>query len=222
MDTTAMYREARIRMTELARQAGDGVGERPVPPCPEWTVRELFAHTVGVVDDILNARLDGVGSDPWTAVQVAARADRSLDEVLAEWDETGPRVEAVFGEGGAPAQLVFDLSTHEHDLRSALDRPGARDAGSSVVAVEWVTDAWREALRSGYAPLRLRAGDLTIESGDEPGTTVDIEPFEALRALTGRRSLGQIRAYDWDGDPSPWLPAFTWGPFRPRPTDLIE
>jgi hypothetical protein len=46
--------------------------------------------------------------------------------------------------------------------------------------------------------------------------------FEGLRALTGRRSLGQVQALDWTGDPAQYLPAFTWGPFRPAESDLVE
>ena len=159
MDTTAAYREARSRMTKLARDAGPGVGERPVAACPEWTVRDLFAHTTGVADDILNGRLENVGTDGWTAAQVAARTDRPLDAVLDEWDEAGPRLEAMLGAGGAPEQLVFDLATHEHDLRGTLGQPGARDDDSTKVAVDWVTDTWRMFLDTdGYPPLRLITG----------------------------------------------------------------
>jgi hypothetical protein len=29
-----------------------------------------------------------------------------------------------------------------------------------------------------------------------------------FRALHGRRTVEQVRAMDWDGDPEPWLSAF--------------
>ena len=86
----------------------------------------MTAHLAGACDDVLEGRLDGVASDEWTAAQVVARADRSLDEILDEWAEVGPRVEELFGDGGVHPQMLFDEVTHEHDVRSALDRPGAR------------------------------------------------------------------------------------------------
>ena len=100
---------------------------------------------------------------------------------------------------------------------------GARDDYSTKVAVDWVTDTWRMFLDTeGYPPLRLIIGRRVVESGEQPAATVAVAPFEALRALTGRRSAAQVRAYDWDADPSPWLPALTWGPFHLRPSDLDE
>ena len=48
------------------------------------------------------------------------------------------------------------------------------------------------------------------------------EPFELMRAVAGRRSETQIRLMNWSGDGSVYLPAFTFGPFRPAGTDIIE
>jgi hypothetical protein len=38
--------------------------------------------------------------------------------------------------------------------------------------------------------------------------------------MTGRRSLDQIRAFDWDGEAAPELLLFPI--FTPRPTPLVE
>jgi hypothetical protein len=49
---------------------------------------------------------------------------------------------------------------------------------------------------------------------------VEASRFELLRAMTGRRSLDQMRAYGWEGAPSPErlvLPIFT-----PRADALVE
>jgi hypothetical protein len=65
---------------------------------------------------------------------------------------------------------------------------------------------------------------VTATTGDgEPGATVEMEPFEALRALTGRRSPAELLAYRWDvEDPARWLTCFAWGPFTVRDTPLDE
>ncbi len=39
----------------------------------------------------------------------------------------------------------------------------------------------------------------------EPGTVLRTSAFELLRAATGRRSLDQIRAFDWEGVVHPEL-----------------
>ena len=225
MDCTHAYRDARARITELLRAAATepAAAGRLVPACPEWTVKDAAAHMAGVAADILAGNLEGVGTDPWTNAQVEQRAEATLDAVLAEWDEAGPAIEELFAGGSAPAQLVFDLATHEHDVRGALGAPGAKDADSTHIAEGWVLDSWSATARGlDVPPLRLVVGSRTVEVGDDPPTTVFIPPFEALRALTGRRSVAQLVRYDWDGDPTPWLPTFTWGPFTVRATDLVE
>lgn len=57
----------------------------------------------------------------------------------------------------------------------------------------------------------------------EPGGRVEAARFELFRALTGRRSLGQIRRFSWDVDPEPYLRAFEWArSARRRPAYTAE
>ena len=220
MEATEAYRATRDRITALLRGVDPAVADRRVPACPRWTVREVAAHLAGVCDDMLEGRLDGVATDGWTAAQVEARADRSLDEILDEWAEVGPRVEERFGEGGVHPQMLFDEVTHEHDVRGALDQPGARDDAVVTIALSFVGRAFPGALRgAGAPPLAFRfGGEELVLAGDELGpsaqATLTATAFDLVRSCSGRRTLDQIAALDWGGaDPAPWLPAFTWGPF---------
>ncbi|QXC59864.1 maleylpyruvate isomerase N-terminal domain-containing protein [Aquihabitans sp. G128] len=222
MDTTEAYAQTRRTMTEIVRSLDPADGRRPVPACPRWTVQELFSHAVGVSADILAGDVGGAGSDAWTQAQVEARRGRSLAELADEWDETGPEVEAKLV-GLLPAQAVFDQVTHEHDLRGAVDRPGGQDSAALAIGFGFVEQHWPATMAArGLAPVRLVAGDVELVVGDGGSTTVRLSRFEALRALTGRRSLDQVRAYDWGADPEPWLSAFTWGPFTPTPVALAH
>ena len=121
-------------------------------------------------------------------------------------------------------QLVFDTATHEHDIRHALGAPGAQDADSTHIALDFATEVWSGNLTNeGFEPLRLNAGNKSVAAGvGEPVATVAMPAFEGLRALSGRRSVAQIVAYDWDADPTLWLPSFTYGPFRPPENDIVE
>ena len=125
MDATEAYRATRDRITALLRGVDPEVADRRVPACPQWTVREVAAHLAGVCDDMLEGRLDGVATDGWTAAQVEARADRSLDEILDEWAEVGPRVEERFGdERRAPADAL--RRGHPRARRPRRARPARR------------------------------------------------------------------------------------------------
>ena len=54
----------------------------------------------------------------------------------------------------------------------------------------------------------------------EPATSLRTSYFEVFRAVTGRRSVTQLLAYDWDPEPRPDHLVITI--FEPRATDLVE
>jgi uncharacterized protein (TIGR03083 family) len=219
MDTSEAYRSVRERMVGLAQSADPTT---PVPACPEWTVRDLLAHVTGVAADVVAGNLGEAGTEPWVRAQLAARADATLEEIAAEWAATGPQVDEICAAlGDAIAQLIFDTVSHEQDLRGSLREPGGRD-GAVDIALGWVTATW-STQEAASGALRVCAGPTEVTLGQgAPTATVTMSPFEALRALTGRRSLEQLRAYEWDGDPEPWLASFTWGPFRPAALPVVE
>jgi uncharacterized protein (TIGR03083 family) len=192
------------------------------PATPEWTVHDLLAHLVGVTADVVQGNLDGVGTDPWTARQVAARRDRSVEELLAEWNEHGPVVESMadqFGRSGT--QLLTDASTHEHDIRGALGRPGARDADAVEIAFRYAGDTLGHDLDgAGHGALVVHhAGGIATFGFGEPTFALRTTRFEFLRATTGRRCAAQIAAYDWDGAA---LSDLVLARFTARPDPLEE
>ena len=74
---------------------------------------------------------------------------------------------------------------------------------------------------AGLPPLRLRYGGKERIIGDgEPAAIVSADRYELVRALSGRRSRDQILAYEWEGDPWPYvdlIPAY-----GPRTDALVE
>jgi uncharacterized protein (TIGR03083 family) len=199
---TEAYRELRVRVTALMADVDDETMALPSPATPEWTVHDVLAHLVGVTDDVVNGRLDGVATDEWTQKQVDARRAATKDEMLAEWTDNGPAFEQLLR--GAPAEIagqgLFDAATHEHDLRYALGQPDARDSAAMDCAWEWMV-----LMRTGGIRYVTDEGDDVIAGQGDPAATVKTSRFEILRACTGRRSASEIAAYGWDGDPQPEL-----------------
>ncbi len=197
------YRGVQQRMSELARDMDEATADSPVPACPDWRVRDLLAHVVGVSVDVAAGTLEGAGSDPWTAAQVEARRGRSIDELLAEWEAGSDTFAEALGSIDAfrAAQSVFDAATHEHDLRGALDQPGARNSDAFEIGWGWATDVLgqiRDGYDAGAIELRTPSGT-TVAGKGEPTATVSAERFELWRAMTGRRSPEQVAAWTWEG-----------------------
>src|SRR4051812_32827214 len=88
----AAYRGARLRLTELLTDA-DAAADTAVPTCPDWRVRDVVAHLSGGMVDAINGRLDGAGTDAWTARQVDERRRLPLAALLDEWNDAAPTVE---------------------------------------------------------------------------------------------------------------------------------
>ena len=216
------YAGVRQRMTEILTTSDPAM---LVPACPAWSVRDLAAHVTGVVDDALTGRLDGAGSDPWTAAQVDARRDRSLEEIVAEWAANAPQFEGLLDSIGAPGQqAVFDVTTHEHDLRGAVGRSGAHDSDAVRIGLGWLAPQALAAMATaGLPPMRLRSteGD-EWSNGEDPSATLSGSRFELLRALSGRRSRAQLEALTWTGATESHLAAFEFGPFRTPANDIVD
>jgi uncharacterized protein (TIGR03083 family) len=207
------YRSQRERITALVRELTDEQLATRVPGCPDWSVREVLAHLTAVPVDVAAGRLEGAGTPPWTGRQVAERQDWSLQQLLAEWDEHGPELEAALdGFGDVAFRFYWDATMHEDDVREALGLPLAEGPTQDAVLDGLVAGVGSRI--DGLPPLRLHAGERTWVLCQAPPVTELRAPDagELARALAGRRSYDRIRAMDWSGDPEPYLPHLTLFP----------
>lgn len=217
-----LYRDGRNRFIDLVRDADPAT---PVATCPGWTVKDVLAHVAGIPADILAGRLDGVATDPWTAAQVDARRDASVADIAKEWQQSGAQVdEMVDSFGPTGAQLLFDLTTHELDVRAAVGVPFPDDLDVYDVALDFVMANLVEGVVADRGPLRIVADDRwwTAGADGEPRATLSTTKRELIRAIAGRRSRGQVAGMDWTGDPTPFLDAFASGPFSFPHSDVVE
>jgi uncharacterized protein (TIGR03083 family) len=224
-DYAGAYREVRARVVALVEHATDAELAAVAPATPEWRARDVLAHLVGVTSDILTGTIDGITTDAWTDAQVAPRRDRPVAELVAEWEDNSRQVEPMIPSFGVTAgQFVFDAVTHEHDIRGALGRPGARDSSAIAIAFAWSGDVIRDMRDgAGVGALRIEAdGDTLVCGNAEATASCRTSRFEVVRAVTGRRSADQIRDWAWDGDGEPRLDLFVMPIFTPRAEALVE
>lgn len=213
-DLADLYLQTVDRVVELVSAPGTSV-DAPVAACPGWSVRDVLAHLAGVAQDWVAGRRVAPPNDAQTAAQVARFDGRGVDDIVRAWVDAAAEMPRLAREGITPP--LGDVVVHEHDIRDALGRPGARDSA----AVQRVSD---QLLRRLETPVPVR---VVVEDGDyrcgpdvEPVIELKTTRFEALRWRTGRRSRQQMAAMAWSGDLGPVLEHLYM--FGPATADLVE
>lgn len=217
MDTAQLYLDAQRSFVAVCEGLTESDWATTVPCNPNWTVWDVLSHVAGVTDDIINGRVEGAATDPWTAAQVGRWRDAPRDELMAQWERQ-------IGDAAAAIAAIdeirpaLDCHSHEHDVRHALGRPGNRNSE----LVRWMASRF-DGIPVGRA--------VEVEFDDGGGTTIagtgdplhlrNVSRFDFVRSRLGRRSSAQVRAYDW----SELLPddlLAEWFLFGPSPFDIIE
>ncbi|MGB3442432.1 MAG: maleylpyruvate isomerase family mycothiol-dependent enzyme [Actinophytocola sp.] len=206
------YRQVRSNVTQLLTQARP-VDDPVVPACPEWTLRGLVTHLVGVAAMAIG-RMSG-----WPSVQPSSSADMDIPELLAAWERLGKEADLLLADAGGRrgSILVMDAFTHELDIRYAIGAELPHSHPAFASAFEVLANGFAAAVSDNDLPaLCLSTGSTqwTVGHG-EPSATVVASRYDLYRSLAGRRSHAQITELEWTRDSHRWLPAFTWGPFTP-------
>ncbi|MFM8648465.1 MAG: maleylpyruvate isomerase family mycothiol-dependent enzyme [Actinomycetota bacterium] len=199
----AEYRNARERMQRIAADLGDDQTALVVGACPEWSVKDLFAHVTGIAVDLGSGNSPKGDTQAWVDRQVDERRARSLASVVDEWSSAAPAFEAMIEAAPGPLWgLTYDTVVHEHDLRAAVGRPGDRDAEGVRVAAELGLNLVKADLaKAGLPAVGISFGgrDYVVGAG-EPELTWSGSAFECLRLLGSRRTVDEMRAAGFVGD----------------------
>ncbi len=167
--------------------------------CEGWRVADVAAHLVGSVTDVVEGRLDGLGTPEVTDREVQERAGRSAGdlaqelatsgkaaaEILATFDDAAWESPAPGGYQGTLGQGVqaiwSDAWQHADDIRAALGRapvagPGQR-ATLHHIAEHLELQHW------GPATLAFDGEELPVGGG---GRRISGDPHAFILAATGR------------------------------------
>lgn len=240
------YQDGQCLLRSLVADLDDERLAAPVPSCPEWTVRELLAHLAGVAADSARGTFFrgaafawqepalAEARERWTAGHLAARAGHTRDQLLREFDDEGGRLVAMLREGSGPGMdgpawlrvaPAADLAVHLDDLREALGTGVGHtgdDAASRLGFTVYRNWLGTRIAQRGLPPLRLFDGtrEWVLGGEGEPAATVQAVGHELFRAVAGRRSAADIRAFRWAGDPEPYLPVLAPYPLPAQPQNV--
>ena len=214
------YRDVRTRCMDIGRSLTPEQAAVVSPCCPDGTVKDLFAHMVGVAVDMIEGNLEGVATEPWADAQVARRANDDLPTILDEWDGTVEQIDAFLTKlaDRIPPPFFIDAWTHEWDVRQALGLAAVPDLALPRYVRDAILQRNQElAQQHGMAPTRLvvedgsHSTDVVLCTG-EPEDVIAMSLFELMRLSMGRRSPAQISALAPGANPDVlviWSPADT-------------
>ena len=207
VDAIAEWSRAQQRVIDLVGGLPPERAELRVPACPDWTVRDLFSHMVGLGVDVLAGDEPDDHNEGWTQAQVERRRADSLRTLVAEWRAvTGPMREYLRDN----PRPLGDAIIHEQDLRGALGVPGAQDTDGLVAMRERFAPRFAAEV-ADLPPIALVGDSWTWASqGDPADAAVEVRAtdFDLTRALLTRRSAAQLRAWTVRGDVGPYLDGF--------------
>lgn len=196
------YRAERAELVALGRSLSDDQAATRTTACPAWSIKDVYAHLAGISTNIVEGNTEGAATEAWADGHVADRRDRSLTEILDEWETAGQTVSATMDEAGEffPFQLFVDQWTHGWDIRSALGSDASAVPDTTVY--EHFLDEFFENM-SGRTPASLPAVTLKVagrsfDLGTESAIgELELDLFEYGRVSMGRRSQQQLDALPW-------------------------
>ena len=203
----AVWDETRDRITALLQDFPEDCADAAVPTVPGTTIRDALAHLVNTstraVDDP-----GGVRRGPLSLPPSVDDGRAALAELLDAWEKASELIGATFGEDPDLASVLITYAAmFEHDLRTALGVPDARDDIAVKVALDELSGRFSDRVASAQLPpLRVTVEQWGTIVGDGCAIScVVADRFEFVRAMSGRRSAAEISRWNWGVEPATYL-----------------
>jgi uncharacterized protein (TIGR03083 family) len=168
--------------------------------CAGWTVRDVAGHVVGQITDVVEGRLDGLGTPEVTERQAKERAGRSGKELAAELADGRARAAEMLplfddAAWNAPVNsdfpgtladgilaLWFDGYLHADDIRAPLGMPSVRTPGLRG-SLHHAAD---ELANKNWGPATLALDGVEVIDVRGGGEKVTGDPLAFVLVATGR------------------------------------
>ena len=186
------YLRTRERVVGLLLPADDALLQERIPACPAWSVQELLTHLVSMPAALSTGRWPTGAIGDWLDELIVERKGQAPEELIAEWRSLDGALPGLLD--GPSALLFDDLAVHEHDLRSAVNRPDHQALETAQVLPRALA-AFSEPLRAaGLGAIEVRSGDEVWRSHEAvAGWTLLVDPWTAVRAVSSRRTADELR-----------------------------
>jgi uncharacterized protein (TIGR03086 family) len=149
-------------------------------PCPDWSVRDLLAHTIGVVAGLGAAAAGNPSTEFVLGTDPAAQFREAATATLAAWRTPGVLDKIVdAGPGPMPGSVLaginlLDTATHAWDIAAATGQPTQLPTGVAETAL---------GVSRATISAELRPGRF----GPEVPASPEAGPTEQLVAFLGRQ-----------------------------------
>jgi uncharacterized protein (TIGR03083 family) len=190
--------------------------EQVAPLTPEWRVRDIVAHLVGVAQDVSSGNFPQ-DFDAWTSAQVERLRTTDAHELIRQWHEFS--LGEMLSEPLAIA--LFDQVTHEADICHALGTPVHLDPITLTLLSKFTLNRFGALENDLHVTLHLDGQEFVTGTGGH-NVTLSAPAFEWFRASSGRRSVRQIQVMEWRSDVDVLEILFQSGFFTPSKFDVIE
>jgi len=100
VDLIDEWARAQARVIELVAPLTADEAAVRVPACPDWTVRDLFSHMVGLGADVIAGDEPDDHNAAWTEKQVATRRDHDVAALVTECEGLSGRLQEWMRERG--------------------------------------------------------------------------------------------------------------------------
>ena len=168
--------------------------------CTGWAVRDVAGHMVGQVTDVVNGRLEGLGTPEVTEREANERAGRSAEELADELAEGRAGCAALAEQfddaawnapvasdfdgtlGDGVLALWFDGYLHADDIRAALGTPSVKGDGLRG-SLHWVA---ADLGRRDWGPATLALDGVDVIEVSGGGEKITGDPVQFLLVATGR------------------------------------
>ena len=190
--------------------------ERIAPLTPEWRVRDIVAHLVGVAQDVSTGNFPQ-DFDAWTSAQVERLRTIDAHALVGQWQQFA--LGEMLSESLAIA--LFDQATHEADIFHALGVPVELDPATLALLSKFTLGRFGATENDLHVTLTLDGQEFATGTGQHQ-VTLSATAFEWFRASSGRRSVRQIEAMEWRSEVDVIEILFRSGFFTPPTHDVVE